>query len=65
MFWKKYLTCQTSPVAAETQHTSKTNGFTFYSYSGPYIWNSLAWDLRHCSPLLSFKTELKTLPFSH
>ena len=33
-------------------------------YFGPYVWNSLPQDIRQCSTLPSFKTKLKTSPFS-
>ena len=37
---------------------------TLYAYHGPHIWNSLPRDIRHRSTLPSFKTKLKTFPFS-
>ena len=35
----------------------KMHGFHSSSYFGPYIWNSLRLDLKHCSILSSFKTK--------
>ena len=46
------------------QYKRKTHGFRTFSYFGPYIWNSLPQDLRHCSTFLSFKAKLKTYLFS-
>ena len=46
------------------QYKRKTHGFRTFSCFGPYIWNSLLQDLRHCSTLSSFKTKLKTFLFS-
>ena len=46
------------------QYKRKTYGFRTFSCFGPYIWNSLPQDLRHCSTLSSFKAKLKTFLFS-
>ena len=45
------------------QYKSKTYGFRTFTYSGPYVWNSLPQDIRQCSALPSFKTKVKTFPF--
>ena len=46
------------------QYKRKTHGFRAFSCFGPYIWNSLPQDLRHCPTLSSFKAKLKTFLFS-
>ena len=46
------------------QYKCKTHGFRTFSCFGPYIWNSLPQDLRHCKTLSSFKAKLKTFLFS-
>ena len=46
------------------QYKSKTHSFRTFPCFGPYIWNSLPQDLRHCSTLSSFKAKLKTFLFS-
>ena len=46
------------------QYERKTHGFRTFSCFGPYIWNSLPQDFRHCSTLSSFKAKLKTFLFS-
>ena len=46
------------------QYKRKTHGFRTFIYFGPYVWNSLPQDIRQCSTLTSFKTNLKTFLFS-
>ena len=46
------------------QYKRKTHGLCIFSCFGPYIWNSLPQDLRHCSTPSSFKAKLKTFLFS-
>ena len=46
------------------QYKRKTHGFRTFSCFGPYIWNSLPQNLRHCSTLSSYKAKLKTFLFS-
>ena len=38
--------------------------FDLFSHFGPYIWNSLPHNLRHCSTISLFKAHIKTFPFS-
>ena len=47
------------------QYKRKTHGFRAFVYFGPYVWNSLPQDIRRCSALTSFKTNLKTFLFFH
>ena len=46
------------------QYKRKTHGFRTFTYLGPYVWNSLPQDIRQCSTLTSFKTNLKTFLFA-
>ena len=46
------------------QYKCKTHGFCTFTYFGPYVWNSFPQDIRQCSTLTSFKTNLKTFLFS-
>ena len=46
------------------KYKRKTRGFRTFFCFGPYNWNSLPQDLRHCSTLSSFKTKLKIILFS-
>ena len=46
------------------QYKRKTRGLRTFTYFGPYVWNSLPQDIRQCSTLTSFTTNLKTFLFS-
>ena len=46
------------------QYKRKTHGIRTFTYFGPYVWNSLPQDIRQCSTLTSFKTNLQTFLFS-
>ena len=46
------------------QYKCRTHGFRTFTYFGPCVWNSLQQDIRQCSTLTSFKTNLKTFLFS-
>ena len=45
------------------QYKRKTHGFRTFTYFGPYVWNLLPQDIRQCSTLTSFKTNLKSFLF--
>ena len=46
------------------QYKRKTHGLRTFTYFGPSVLNSLPQDIRECSTLTSFKTNLKTFLFS-
>ena len=45
------------------QYKRKTHSYRTFTYCGPYVWNSLPQDIRQCSTLTSFQTNLKTFLF--
>ena len=51
-------------VSKDGLHLSTVFFLFFFFCFGPYIWNSLPQDLRHCSTLSSFKAKVKTFLFS-
>ena len=46
------------------QYKRKTHSFCTFTYFGSSVWNSLPQDIRQCSTLTSFKTNLQTFLFS-
>ena len=52
------------PHAQNPTIQTQPHGFRTFTYFGPYVWNSLPQDIRQCSTLTSFKTNLKTFLFS-
>ena len=53
-----------SSILKLQQYQYEMSGFLSFSYFGPYLWNSVPFDLRHCSALSFFKTMLNSFLFS-